>query len=559
MMQSKMKIMAAALLVQAALGGVALAAPPSPGQMGGSNPAAQLERTREAIEQERVAEQIREDRARQGQSKVENPADTGDMASESEVTFDLKALDIDRSEVLNAAELEDIRAKYVGKPISIKRLYDIVREINDLYVAKGFISCRAYLPEQTISGSGGVVRIALFEGRVGSVTVQGNKTTRERFIKDRLHLTTGDFADINLLNNDLMRFNSTTDVRLQCSLQAGKEKGTTDYVLKAVEPQRRSVTLFADNAGSYSTGEARTGIFLTDRSLSGNRDALTLGYIGSEGTDAVSALYSRHAGHSGAKVELAWNTNAIEIVRAPWDALKVKGHANAYMLSYVQPWLVTPKTRSEISLEYGYQNSKTTYTGQPWVDDTLSEVAVNFALTNYGKRHVFYQKHTLSTAAYNNEITDKDRQVSAYRFNGLYQKAMPHRQTLTARLFGQRSGNRLMPSARQFYIGGMNSVRGYKESFLSGDHGVRVNLEYDFPFYQEKTAKASAFVFYDYGNVWGDSAFPNHVLASTGFGLRGNVGNNYNLSFTCGMPLLRELNGTKVSKTRFNLFFSALF
>ena len=40
---------------------------------------------------------------------------------------------------------------------------------------------------------------------------------------------------------------------------------------------------------------------------------------------------------------------------------------------------------------------------------------------------------------------------------------------ITARLDGQLSSTQYLPTAEQFYIGGMYSVRGYEESYLGGD------------------------------------------------------------------------------------------
>ena len=69
-------------------------------------------------------------------------------------------------------------------------------------------------------------------------------------------------ANINTLNKDLLIFNATNDVQLRLVMQPGKAPGTTDYVIEAYEPKKQNWTVFTDNAGSYSTGEWRGGLFL---------------------------------------------------------------------------------------------------------------------------------------------------------------------------------------------------------------------------------------------------------------------------------------------------------
>ena len=114
-----------------------------------------------------------------------------------------------------------------------------------------------------------------------------------------------------------------------------------------------------------------------------------------------------------------------------------------------------------------------------------------------------------------------------------------------------------MPSARQFYIGGAYSVRGYKESLLGGDSGYSVGLEYAVPVSPDK--RTNVFTFIDHGEVYGDSAFEDHILTSCGLGVRTTLAKKINASVTLGLPLLKELNGTEVSKTRIHFMVNGQF
>ena len=125
---------------------------------------------------------------------------------------------------------------------------------------------------------------------------------------------------------------------------------------------------------------------------------------------------------------------------------------------------------------------------------------------------------------------------------------------LSARFDAQLSGNNYMPSARQFYIGGVYSVRGYQESLLGGDHGYVASLEYAIPVINKKT---SVFAFVDHGGVYGDCAFDDHVLTSVGVGFKTMLKDSVYTMVTLGMPLKRELNGTKASRSRLNFMVNA--
>lgn len=528
----------------------------------------QMNRTREYLKREMLAAQLAEERANANKSKVEGQQGTAQDQEAPAVTFKLNKLDIDKSEVLSPEEIKGVTSSYEGKEVSVKDLYAAVAKINEIYNNKGFITCRAFLTAQTIKD--GIVKITLVEGKTGNTTIINNKTTKERYITRRVGLNPGKPANIKEVNKDLLRFNATNDAQLRIVMKAGEKPGTTDYVLQVYEPKQHNFNLFMDNAGSYSSGDTRVGLFYTVKSLSGNRDSLTLGTIRSEGTKAGSASYSRSVGRSGAKLNTSISSNSVRQVRMDADS-HVKGHAKSLALEYVQPWIINEKVRSEVSLDYGYQNSKSDMlTGADRftiVNDTLNDVTVAFAMTNYGKSHIIYQKHGYTVGRSKSSpdalyFTPESNNYGFYKFNGLYQKTYAHGQMISSRLEGQWSSNDNMVSSRQHYIGGFYSVRGYKENYMGGDSGFTFSAEYSLPIL--KNHKADAYCFFDYGHVYGESAESNgkdRILSSLGLGIRATILKNCYANVSIGFPLRREFSAKQeeVSKTRINFIVSGQF
>ena len=509
-------------------------------------------RTLEYMERQRVARQIAEDKAKAA-SKVEQKQQQAQEEAPS-VTFKLEQIDIDASSVLETAKLDALKGEYLHKDVGVKDLYELVNKINQLYLDEGYYTCRAVLPAQTIKG--GVVKINLIEGKTNAVNVQGNKYTKSKYITKRMSLKQGRVDNINKLNEDLLRFNAANDVQLRISMQAGSEPGTTDYIISAYEPQNITWTIYSDNAGSDTSGEYRGGLFFTNRSLTGVRDTLSMNTMLSDGTKSFGLGYNRPLGHSGTKLNLQYSTNSVHITDGPLEALNVRGHAYAASVGVSQPLVVTEKTRTEATLDYGQQNSKTDFSGVHWLDDTIKGVTAGYSVTNYGNSSIVYQKHSFNTGTHT-DIYDKDRDFSLYSLNGMYQKAYQHGQSLSVRFDAQRGFNNYMPSARQFYIGGMYSVRGYKESLLGGDSGYSVGLEYAVPVTDDK--RTNVFGFVDHGEVYGDSAFGDHILTSCGLGVRTTVAQKISATVTLGLPLLRDINSTEVSKTRIHFMLSGQF
>lgn len=532
---------------------ISYAAPPPNQPAGYNDPGVQLNRTREYLERQRIARQIAEDRAKE-RTEIVAQQQGEKQETAGEVKFRINKIIVDKSEVLQEQEINDITRAYINKEIVLQDLYTVVNGINNLYAEKGYLTCRAFLPPQTIKD--GVVHIQLVEGKSGNVYVDGNNSTNESYITDRIGIERGNIANINDLNEDLLLFNGSNDIQLHITMHAGKEPGTTDYVISVAEPQKSLVNLYVDNAGSESSGEWREGLFFTDRSLTGNRDSMMLSGIRSDGTKSFSASYITPVGRSGTKLGLNYSANSVHITDGELEDLNVKGHSSAYGVSVIQPLIVSESMRTEASLEYGHQNSQTDFLGVHWVDDTTYGYTASFSMTNYGTSSVIFQKHGYRIGRSEN-ITGYTKNFNKYIFNGFWQKAYTGGQMLSARLDGQYSSDNYLPSAEQFYIGGMYSVRGYEESYLGGDSGFAASIEYSVPI--DKSKKTSVFTFIDYGSVFGDSAFDDHTLAGTGIGIRSTIAQKIYASLTLGVPLISDPNNDDIDSTRIHFMLNGQF
>ena len=520
----------------------------------------QMNRMRNYMERERVKRQIAEDRAA-SKNKVEGADKAASQQGEA-ITFELKKIVMDSSAVLTEAELAAITQPYEGKMVQLNDIYAIVEKINALYASKGYVTCRAFLPPQTITD--GKVKLLLVEGRTGNTTVSGNNYTKTSFITKRLHLKENEIANIKQVNKDLLLFNATNSTQLRIVMKAGEKPGTTDYEITAYEPKRDTWTIFEDNAGSDTSGEYRTGLFFNTKSLSGTCDPFSVGTVFSEGTRAANAMYTRSLGRSGTKMNLLYSTNAVKVTKGDYKDM-IKGHANSYAIGFTQPLVVNETTRTELSLDYNRQNSKTDFMvlGNRFniVDDSVQDFTLGFAMTNYGASHVLYQKHSY-VRGYSertpSSMLEDSQNFGFYKFNGLYQKLYAGGQMINLRADAQWSGSEGMVSSRQFYMGGMYSVRGYKENFLGGDSGFTFSAEYSIPVINRNT---NAFTFFDYGHVYGNgqSDDQHSIFASLGLGIRSTINQYCSASLTLGVPLQRSFVADEVSKTRLHFIVSGQF
>ena len=521
--------------------------PPTARPSGYNDSGAQLSRTRQYLEEQQARERL----AKENNTAGVEGADVPEAQQGGNISFPLKKIEWGASSVLTDDELLQLAAPYVGHEVKLADLYTLINQINALYQKRGYMTCRAFLGPQTIHD--GVVKIELIEGRTGQVSLTDNHTTREDYVRHRLSLKKGEVANIHDLNEELLRFNATNDAQLHIVMKAGAEVGMTDYVIAVREPQLYQFGIVADNAGNKSSGLYRGGFFWQDRSLTGNRDALFLSTMASQGTKSFAAGYTAPLDRMGSKIGVNYTTNSVHITDGALEPLEVRGHSYAYDLFVTNPVVTSETVRSEIGLDYGYQHSRTDFLGMPWVDDTVQTLQAFYDQLDYGRSTIWYQKHAYAIGKA--QTMQGDRDFGKYNLNGLFRKYFAHGQSWNLRVDGQLSSTQYLPSAEMFYIGGMYSVRGYTESLLGGDGGLSMGLEYSVPV----TKGIEAYLFLDGGRVWGSSAFDDRSLVGTGFGLKGSLGSHAYLNVGLGFPLIRTVNEVEQSRARVHFSFNSQF
>ena len=524
---------------------------------GANDPGAQLERNREILERQRIADQIEEDQRNRG-AKVENEEETPSEEKVPAVEFQLEKINFDNSEILTPEELDTIAQEYIGKSVTLQNLYEIVEKINALYQEKGFLTCRAFLPPQTIHA--GEVQIRLVEGKTANVTISGNNHTRESFIRNSFDLKQGEITNTKKLNRKLQHFNGTSDVQARLLMKAGQNFGETDYEIVIYEPDNQTFMLYTDNAGYETSGKYRFGMFYNYRSLTGHRDSLHANYLMSNGTKAWDFGYSFPIGHHGMKFDIGYSANTTEVKKGELAELGVKGKAHSISAALRIPFYVNQFARYETGLQFIRQNSKTDLGTKldervRWVDDKITRFTPYISLIHYGNNQLFYHRHSVAFSR-RDDVSNTRNTAAIYKFDSFYQYRANHGQTINFRFDGQITSKKLLGSSDRYYIGGVNSVRGYEESFMGGEKGLSGSLEYQIPITEDKRLKI--FPFFDFGYVSGESVVNEKMICSTGIGITANL-KHVSANLTWGIPLTKHFEGEKVKSSRLHFSVTGFF
>ena len=489
----------------------------------------------------------------------------------------VNSVEVSPSQILTKDEVDQIVRPLIGRSVGIAEIKNVVENINRVYAERGFVTARAFLPEQTVQN--GVIRIELVESKVGNVTVEQNRWTKDSYIKARMPQQEGELFDIVELERDIMDFNRYNEgVNLTANLKAGEKEGTTDIELKAHEKFPFHLTAMMDNAGRYQTGNIRGGAMVTADSLFGYRDKLSLGSYFSGGSASPFADYNVPINSKDGRLGFMFSSTLANIKYGdPFiRSLDLKSRAYTYSLYYTQPLVRKPgfELKSYASLNYKRAGSYMGVLSKVGLDDLFSmdnvtsiDAALNLRKdTKYG---IWYLNQGVGYA-----IPLFDRKSNYFKIFGGAVRLHDFSHGVIGQLRGNYQvipNNKHIPYIDQFQAGGLATVRGYHEGAMIGKNGFFTSAELMFPMMPRqitspRTGEKIPFVgkyvkgavFADFGGVfpqvdeyqYGDHYF----MASLGMGLRVQLPGDLTGRIYWGFPLINSRDlGSKTGRLHFEL------
>ena len=82
----------------------------------------------------------------------------------------INSIDVSPSSILTSEEINSVVQPLVGKNVFISDIQKVIDQLNSLYAQKGFVTAKAFLPEQTVEN--GNIHIELIESKVGLLKVK---------------------------------------------------------------------------------------------------------------------------------------------------------------------------------------------------------------------------------------------------------------------------------------------------------------------------------------------------------------------------------------------------
>lgn len=473
------------------------------------------------------------------------------------------------SEILTKEETDPIIQKLVGRNVFISDIQAVIDEINTLYADKGYVTAKAFLPEQTVTD--GNIYIDVIESRIGNISVEENRWTRTKYITDRLPQKEGELFDIVDLEKDVLDFNRYNEgVKLSANLKAGEKPGTTDIELKADEKFPFHLVGVMDNQGRYTTGSLRGGAMLYADSLFGLRDKMSVGTYLSGGVTSPFFDYNIPVNKHDGRIGFLFSSGFAKVKWGEFAPLDLKSKSYQYSLYYTQPIIRKPGFELKGYAALNYKRARTTLFDDAiklGVDNVTSiEAALNMRKdTKYG---IWYASQS---AYYAIPILNSQNDNHYFKYSG----AVVRLHDFSHGVIGQlRSNYQIIPGSQnvpyldQIQAGGLATVRGYSEGLMIGKNGYFISGELMFPLLpREITSPRSGekipfigkyvkgAIFADHAGIFPAASYDpyggSYFMASLGMGLRVQLPGDLSARLYWGFPIL---NDTRYEENKYGRF-----
>ncbi|MDX2100690.1 MAG: ShlB/FhaC/HecB family hemolysin secretion/activation protein [Leptolyngbyaceae cyanobacterium bins.59] len=471
-------------------------------------------------------------------------------------TIIVSRFEIVGSTIFSAETLAQTTAPFVGRSLTFPELLQAASAITKLYTDRGYITSGAFVPaDQTFRREGGVVRIQVLEGRLEEIQVSGTRRLNQGYIQSRLAVAGAAPLNVDRLLNalQLLQLNPLIST-ISTELATGSKPGQSLLRVAVTEAKTFSPLLSFDNNRSPSVGSEQRQIGLSDINLLGLGDTLRFNYTNTDGSDSVETSYTLPVSPHNTTVRFAYRTASNRVIEAPFNALDITAASRSYELSVRQPIAETPNQDFAVGLTFSRQESETALLGIPFA---LSSGANSRGETRISALRFFQEgllrgsqeviaarsQFSLGLDALGSTVnpSSPDSRFLSWRGQAQYARLLAPDTLVLARTGIQLADRPLVP-LEQLSLGGVDTVRGYRQDYLLSDNGAFGSLEVRIPVLRVPEVEGILQVtpFLDFGTTWNTGrATPDpSTLFAGGFGLLWRQGNYLTAQLQWGIPFI---------------------
>ena len=433
--------------------------------------------------------------------------------------------------LLEEKPLQALVQPYVKRTVTVNQLEKLRQKISQTYIDKGYINSGAILEADAFKD--GILSFKMLEGHVTEVLIKGQKGLNDSYIAKRL---VGDSQQVLNLAELQDRFQMLLSDPLISGMNArllpGSSPGKSILDIDVSRARAYQISLLGNNQRPPSIGAEAFGVNGWVRNLTGYGDVFDFTFYTSSGSNRYTGSFTMPISSDDTQVFFRFDEGDSAVQEQPINKLNITSQVHSLEGGISHPLIHTLRQRLNFGTLLAIRENQTYLSGQPFSfvpgDSTgHTQATVLRAFQEYTQR---WQDQALSLRSsfsfglnalgaapvqYNDFFAWLGQMQYAYRIN-------ERGAQWVVRGNSQFSNTALLPLER-FAVGGMATVRGYRENQLVRDDGYNLTTEFRYPILSvssDKSTQAQLYLvpFIDYGKAWNIGQLAQDLFSiGTGF------------------------------------------
>ena len=469
----------------------------------------------------------------------------------------LKGIEFHGNTVFSDAELLELVSNRVGKKVSIEELEAVRKTISKHYIDHRYVNSGAVIEDQDLAG--GVLKIRVVEGWLDVVNVMNKEGwLRTGYLRKRIHREVGKPLNLDDLKLALELIRRDDKIRkINTALVPSDELGQSHLDMIVTEKKVFDVGIGISNRRPPSVGAEEAEVFFGTKNLTSLGDTLRLNYtftqegmreadFGDAGN--YSMFYSLPLTRWDTTLELGLTQSDYAILEEPFDALDIQSDTRMYTVALRQPIYRDFQHEFSVTLKGEHRRSEVLVSGErfsisPGSVDGQTRITALRISPEYVYRSQERVIATRTTFSFGLDkldpimTSDFDRKYFTWMTQASWVESVAKNDTLLVVKLLHQYTDQSVVSMEQFSLGGMNTIRGYRENQLIRDNALVISPELRIPVYKDRYGQALVYLipFFDYGTAWNTDGPKNReTIYSAGLGVTYNPTDYINMAVYWG-------------------------
>lgn len=462
--------------------------------------------------------------------------------------------------VFTEEQLQAVVAEYLGQPITMANLFQIEQKLTALYVDQGYINSGAIIANtrKATDPTNAEITIQIIEGRISEIEITGAKRL-EKYIKAKFKPNTQKVLREQDIQEAFRWLQVDPLIKgINAQLKPGPVAGQAVLALSVEPANPFEVEVFANNNRAPSVGTFERGATAAYRNVTGLGDTFSVTYRNSPGSNILGGSYTVPINIQDGTVGMSFIYGTNNITEKPFDQIDLKTNAIQYEFSFQQPILrkISGENIQKFTLgvtlsrletnesllgisfpitegadDEGRTNSTVLRLSQEWANRDRNDAIILRSQFNLGLPIATRNSDRFGNGSF---LSLQGQALWAHQFNQLI---------WVNRAGVQFTDGPVIPS-EQFSIGGVSTVRGYRQDGVTRDSGMFLSSEIRVPILSGSAGTLQVVPFVDLGHAFNrEQRFipeESQTLASVGLGLQYDLDNRLAVRLDYGIPLLNR-------------------